>query len=95
MKAFQAAIEADPKHADAHCKLGWLRQFQLKDYDGAIKAYQAAVETDPKRADAHCKIGDLRDNLGDYDVGPAEGKGLGGLLRSHKSDLNDEGHSAI
>jgi tetratricopeptide (TPR) repeat protein len=47
IKAFDKAIEADPKHEVSRMNKGIVLLHDLKDTDGAIKAWEGLLEVNP------------------------------------------------
>jgi tetratricopeptide (TPR) repeat protein len=62
-QAFQAAVTACPRHADAWRLLGEARLFQGK-FAASIEAYQRTLELDPNRPDTHSNIAVAFQKLG-------------------------------
>jgi tetratricopeptide (TPR) repeat protein len=48
-KAYQKALELNPKYAYAYNQLGYLYQVKYQDYEKAIYHYQKAIEYNPKK----------------------------------------------
>lgn len=48
-KAYQKALELNPRYAYAHNQLGYLYQVSYQDYEKAIHHYQKAIEYNPTK----------------------------------------------
>jgi tetratricopeptide (TPR) repeat protein len=59
IKAYTAALEANPKHIEANFNMGVLHH-TLDDIPKAILAYERAIELDPKHYDALSNLGSAR-----------------------------------
>ncbi len=68
---FQKAIEANPRHKDAHYALGHV-QFQQEDYPAAARSFLRAIEIDADFSDAHNHLGKVYEVMGNTEKAVAE-----------------------
>ncbi len=64
--AYEKALDADPRHADAHINLGRLRH-ELRQLDRAVGHYRMALEVRPADATAAFNLGVVLEDLGRRD----------------------------
>ena len=66
IKAFDRAIEIDPRYATAYYSRGNSKALLKKDHNGAIEDYSKAIAIDPKDAYAYKNRGNSRTAMKDY-----------------------------
>jgi tetratricopeptide (TPR) repeat protein len=62
-RAFQAAIDKNPKNPNGYYGLGGIHNYRKK-YDLAEKAFQATLRIDPTYVDAHYSLGYAYEQMG-------------------------------
>jgi len=65
---FDKALQIDPMHAEAICRLGLLHGKYFGDTQTAMKLLKKAVEINDRIAEAHQGLGICYHHLGDYDL---------------------------
>ena len=66
IKAYTAALDANPKHVEANFNMGVLHH-TLDDIPRAIESYESAIRLDPNHYDALSNLGSARHKLQDLD----------------------------
>jgi tetratricopeptide (TPR) repeat protein len=62
---YNAAVEVNPKYANAYNNLGNIK-FKCGDYFGAIKDYSKAIQLNSAFVEAHCNRGIAKESVEDY-----------------------------
>ena len=66
LEAVKTALKLDPKYADAHYYLGFIR-YQLSEYKPAVKSFKKAIKLNPYFTDAHNHLGLVYREMQEYD----------------------------
>jgi tetratricopeptide (TPR) repeat protein len=88
-RAFQSAIDKDPKNPNGYYGLGGIHNYRKK-YDLAEKAFKAALRIDPTYVDAHFSLGYAYEQMGQKEKSEKEYAIYRRLKKKMEQFMNEE-----